>query len=109
MKTTEGIQYWAFVDNPRTLSENPSLCGGLSIKEWLDRRFSSTCSFGLDNLRNGFYKLGGWCFDLRPFMKKYIYTYYDSIHSAYAPNVKGLRSAHNLRRSEKVALAPKGF
>lgn len=110
MKTTEGIEYWAFVPTPKDLGPNtPTLCNGLSIKEWLDKKFSSRCNFGIDNLSKGFYHEGGWCFDLRPYMKKYIYTYYENIYSAYAPNVKGLRKVQGLKQFERVALAPKGF
>lgn len=109
MKTTENIEFWAFVDEPAELSDSVSLCKGKSVKEWLEMKFSSGCSFGIDNLKSGFYKIGGWCFDLRPFMKKYIFTDYGSIRRAYAPSVKGLRSANYLRRSERVSLAPKGF
>lgn len=110
MKTIEGIEFWAFVSKPcGDLKENGSLCGGKSVKEWLAEKFSGGYNFGVDNLRHGFYKIGGWCFDLRPFMKKYIYTYYDSIYTSYAPSIKGIRNALHLRRVEKVALAPKGF
>lgn len=109
MKTTEGIEYWAFVSEPKQLDEAPTLCRGLPIKEWLEQNYDGGCHFGTENLLNGFYKVGGWCFDLKPYMKKYIYTWYGSIHSAYAPSVKALRSARHLGRFEKVALAPKGF
>ena len=109
MKTTENIEFWAFVSEPRELKETVSLCNGKTVKEWLNMKFDNHYHFGIDNLQHGFYKEGGWCFDLRPFMKKYIYTFYDSVYVGYAPNVKGLRSANHLRKCEKVALAPKGF
>lgn len=110
MKTTEGIEFWAFVSDPKDLgTDTPTLCNGLSVKEWLDKKFSSRCNFGTDNLVNGFYKEGGWCFDLKPYMKKYIYTCYGNIYSAYAPSVKALRTVRSIKRFEKVALAPKGF
>lgn len=109
MKTSEGITFWKFVENPVELNDNVSLCDGKTVKEWLDMKFSSCANFGAYNLTHGFYKIGGWCFDLRPFMKKYIYTSCGSIFSGYAPSVRGLRKAHHLNRQERVALAPKGF
>lgn len=109
MKTTENINFWAFVQHPADLKGGISLCNGKSVKEWLNSKFSSRTNFGVDNLRHGFYKEGGWCFDLRPFMKKYIYTSYGSIYTCYAPNVRGLRQINCLKRCERVALAPKGF
>lgn len=113
MKTIEGVEFWAFVSNPCELKGNLTdgikLCDGKSVKRWLAEKFRSGFNFGIDNLKHGFYKIGGWCFDLRPFMKKYIYTYYDSIYTSYAPSIKGVRTAFNLRRVEKVAIAPKGF
>ena len=109
MKTTENIEFWPFVSEPRELSETVSLCGGKSVKEWLSMKFDNGYHFGIDNLRQGFYREGGWCFDLRPFMKKYIYTYFGAVYIGYAPNVKGLRCANHLKRNERVALAPKNF
>ena len=109
MVTTENIRFWAFVREPRKLNDSVSLCDGKPVKQWLEMKFSSGCNFGVDNLKQGFYKEGGWCFDLRPFMKKYIYTNFGEIHSGYAPSVKALRSANRLTRSERVSLAPKGF
>ena len=109
MKTSEGIEFWAFVSEPRKLADKVSLCNGKSIKEWLSMKFDNGYHFGIDNLRQGFYKEGGWCFDLRPFMNKYIYTNCGSVYVGFAPSVKGLRSANCLNRNERVALAPKGF
>lgn len=109
MKTSEGISFWAFVENPAETKSTVSLCGGKTVKEWLDAKFSNIVNFGADHLLHGFYKYGGWCFDLRPFMKKYIYTSCGSIFSDYAPSVKALRKIKSLNRQERVALAPKGF
>ena len=109
MKTSEGINFWAFVENPTELKDNVSLCNGKTVKEWLTMKFSSRVNFGVDDLTHGFYKIGGWAFDLRPFMKKYIYTSYGSVFTGYAPNVKSLRKVNYLNRQERVALAPKVF
>ena len=109
MKTTENIEFWAFVKNPVELKTPVSLCDGKTVKEWLKEKFSSIANFGVDNLQCGFFRIGGWCFDLRPFMNRYIYTSYGSIFVCYAPSVKGLRETKALRRCERVTLAPEGF
>lgn len=109
MLTTEGIFYRAFVAKPAELKDNVSLCNGKSVKDWLKEKFDGGYHFGTDNLLHGIYRVGGWEFNLRPFMKKYIFTDYDSIRVCYAPSVAGLRRVCCLRRGERVALAPKGF
>lgn len=109
METSEGIVFWAFVESPAELKDEVSLCNGKTVKEWLNEKFDGGYHFGTDNLLHGFYKAGGWCFDLTPFMKKYIFTDEDFIRTAYAPSVRGLRKAACLKRCERVALAPKGF
>lgn len=107
-KTVEGIEFWAFVESPADMKENYSLCNGENIKEWLNSMYQG--SFNRYYLREeGFYRIRGWCFDLRPYLKKYVYTCYGSIYTAWAPSVALLRSVLGLSRSERVALAPKGF
>lgn len=48
-KTTEGIEYYAFVENPKPLPENFSLCDG-NIEGWLKKRYSRSNNFGVDHL-----------------------------------------------------------
>ena len=109
-KTTEGIEFVAFVDEPAEFKScTRTLCIGETVQDWLKKKYSSRCNFGMDSLPHGYYKEGGWKFDLRPFMRKYIYTDCGSIYSAWAPNVTCLRSGMGLSRNEHVALAPDGF
>ena len=107
-KTIEGVEFWAFVENPAEMVENPALCQEKTVKEWLKVKFNGGFSCN-ELVKDGFYKYLGWCFNLRPYLKKYIYTSYGSIYTAWAPSVALLRSAVGLSRSERVALAPKGF
>lgn len=107
-KTVEGVRFWAFVENPAEMVENPALCHGKTVKEWLNDAFKD-CFKNNNLIRYGCYKIFGWCFDLRPYLKKYIYTCCGSIYTAWAPSVALLRSVRCLSRSERVALAPKGF
>lgn len=101
----------AFVESPAAFPSGliEGLQDSKSVKEWLCSKYSSPFSFGVDSLKRGFYRLGGWSFDFRPFLKKYIYTDCGSIHTCYAPNIKAVRKANSLRRAERVAAAPEGF
>ena len=45
-----------------------------------------------DNLkRSGFYKLAGYRYDVRQYLKRFVYLQYGSWHEAYAVNRTGLR------------------
>lgn len=110
MKTTEGIDFYAFVPYPAKLKESTTLCEGKSIKSWLKEKYNSVSSFGLDNLLyDGRFKCMGWVFDLRPHLKKYMYILHGRIDRAWAPDVASLRKAKGLKRSEMVILCPEGF
>ncbi len=110
-KTKEGIEYRAFVENPKTIPEIFSLCDGDNIEDWLEEKYSSSSNFGVDHLlKEGCYRKGGWLFDLRPYLKKYIIKEpYGFLHMAYAPSVYLLRRVDNLNSLVKIALAPKNF
>jgi hypothetical protein len=46
-----------------------------------------------DNLiRYGVYKVMGYRFDFKPYLKKYLYKQYDTWHEVYAPNKTALRT-----------------
>lgn len=109
-RTSEGIEYYAFVENPKPLPENFSLCDG-NITSWLKKRYTSPNNFGVDYLkRDGQYREGGWLFDLRPYLKKYIVKKTCNVlYLAYAPSVYDLRKADNLKASTKIAVAPFNF
>ena len=106
-KTIEGINFWAFVNDPAPLPENVSICNGEDIKKWLESKYNS----GPDALvRTGLYKKGGWEFNFRPYLNKYIYKYPDGgIFIGFAPSVKALRNALYLKPNVKVANCPKNF
>ena len=59
---------------------------------FLEFRYQKGCISGVDNLlRSGLYKLSGWAYDFRPFLKNYVYKQYGSWHEVYAPNKTMLR------------------
>lgn len=110
MVTADGVRYWCFVDHePRQLADEPKLFGGKTARQWISERycFSWTCS---ELMSSGIYRCGGWAFDLRPFMKKYMYRDCDyRIQEAWAPNIKALRKAAYIPRYTKVVPVPEGF
>ena len=60
--------------------------------EFLKSKYAVPFTFGLDNLqRDGIYKLQGWAYDLRPFLKKILVKQYGSWQEYYAPNKTALR------------------
>jgi hypothetical protein len=108
--TADGVRYWCFVDHePLQFNGEPKLFGGKAPRQWLSEKycFSWTSS---DLMRSGIYRYGGWAFDLRPFMKKYMYRDWDDrIQDAWAPNIKALRKAARISRYIKVVPVPEGF
>ena len=112
LMTADGVRYWCFVDHePLHFIGNPQLFCGKTAGQWLSERYSDRCSYGVHDLMDrGIYRYGGWAFDLRPFMKKYMYRDYDGrILEAWAPNKTLLRKAAYLRRNTKVVPVPEGF
>lgn len=112
MFTADGVRYWCFVDHePLHFNGEPRLFGGKTPSQWLSGKYKDCYSFGVSTLmKNGIYMLGGWAFDLRPFMKRYMYRDYDRvIQEAWAPNKTLLRKAAHLPRNTKVVPVPEGF
>lgn len=63
-----------------------------NAQEFLIEKFSNAFNFGTDNLiHSGIYKLMGWAYDCRPFLKKYLYKQYGDWREVYSPNKTMLR------------------
>jgi hypothetical protein len=61
-------------------------------KQFLTDKYDRGCFFGLDNLQKfGCYKLSGWSYDFRPFLKRFVVKQYDSWQEYFAPNKTLLR------------------
>ena len=66
----------------------------ITVKDFVKSKYQRGCFFGLDNLMSqGVYKIHGWCFNLRPFLKKFLYKQYGDWHEVFAPNKTALRSS----------------
>jgi hypothetical protein len=80
---------WKFsntaTDTPTMKIDNP--------KEFLKSKYTNGFIFGIDNLqKNGIYRLMGWAYNFRPYLKKYVVKQYDQWHEYYAPNKTSLRA-----------------
>jgi hypothetical protein len=62
--------------------------------DFLKEKYSYRFSFGLNSLQaNGFFKLNGWAYDFRPFLKLYVVKQYDHWQEFFAPNKTLLRKS----------------
>lgn len=85
----QNLQIWKFsetaTDNPTISIDNP--------KEFLKSKYTNGFNFGIDNLqKSGIYRLRGWAYNFRPYLKKYVVKQYDQWHEYYAPNKTSLRT-----------------
>lgn len=110
--TADGVRYWCFVGHePLQFNGEPRLFCGKTSGQWLSDKYSAGYALGVTTLmRSGVYRYGGWEFDIRPFMKRYMYRDCDDrIQEAWAPNKTLLRKAARLTRYTKVVPVPEGF
>lgn len=77
------------------------------IDEFIKNKFDNGFSFGYDNLLQGYYRVAGWHFDFKPFLKCYLY-HTDGLNwrMAYAPSIGALRRRLHLSRSHQVIKFP---
>ena len=83
------MNYWKF--NLEVQADQPSAIPDLAhIKKWY---YSGTLGFnGMDVARTGIYRRGGWAFDFREDMKKYVVKFNDGdIGEYWAPGRMTLR------------------
>lgn len=72
----------------------PDILKGQTPEQFLKTNYTKGCIFGLDNLKtSGVYKLSGWAFDFRPYLKLFAFIQYGQIYKAYAPNRTALRKS----------------
>ncbi|WP_286846614.1 hypothetical protein [Proteiniphilum sp. UBA5463] len=85
MKTKEIITGYPFVDHVDQDSRPE-----LSI-DFLDRAYTRFYTNNQNIINFGYYKLMGYKYDFKPYLKKYLYKQYGSWREAYAPNKTKLR------------------
>lgn len=86
MKTKEIIIGYPFADHV-----NQNFRPTLSI-DFLDKAYTRFYTNNQNLINYGYYKLMGYKYDFKPYLKKYLYKQYDSWCEAYAPNKTKLRS-----------------
>lgn len=75
----------------QTATETPTL-NVENPKMFLREKYKKGYIFGLHELQsNGIYKLMGWAYDFRPYLKKYLVKQYGDWREYYAPNKTALR------------------
>lgn len=75
-----------------TATETPTLAID-NPRDFLGTKYTKGYIFGLDNLqRDGIYRLMGWAYDFRPYLKKYLVKQYGQWHEYYAPNKTKLKN-----------------
>lgn len=82
------VNYFKFVTwpvpEPINTIENPV--------EFLREKYKNRFNFGMENiLKTGIFKLGGYAYDLRPWLSIYIVKQYGNWTQYYAPNKTTLR------------------
>jgi len=84
MESVIGLPFVSHVNQElRPTLENP--------KEWLKRCYVRFYT-NIENVVNyGTYKNMGYAYDLKPYLKKYLYKLHGRWHEAYAPNKTSLR------------------
>lgn len=86
MKKNEFITGYPFVDHV-----DQDLRPQLPV-DFLEKAYVRGYTNNHDLISYGYYKLLGYLYDFRPYLKKYLFKQYGSWHEAYAPNKTKLRS-----------------
>lgn len=89
-------------------AKRPSGFDEMTIREFLKMKYDKGYHFGTDALvKSGCYREGGWEFDFRPFLKKYlVLSGYNTWTEAFAPTKTGARNAYALSRNVPIMNFP---
>lgn len=91
--------------NPAANDPSPDILENCTPEEFLKSKYIRGCIFGLDNLqKEGVYRLMGWKFDFRLFLKRFLVKQHESWSEYYAPNKTSLRKSIYGRIDEIVAI-----
>lgn len=89
----ERVTGWKF--SPTATDNRPSLLDNYNnVAEFLAAKFTRGMIFGLDKLHSfGMYKIAGWQFDFRPFLRRFVVEQNGHWQAYYAPNKSALRKS----------------
>lgn len=79
------------IGKPFVSHVNQELRPTLEASEFLKKAYVSFFTNNDNLIRYGHYKLMGYVYDFKPFLKKYLYKQYGNWSEAYAPNKTTLR------------------
>lgn len=83
----------AFKFSSTATSDQPNILQNKSAEQFIKEKYQNQFNFGTNNLiKTGFYKIMGWRFDFRPFLKKFLYKQYGQWTEIYAPNKTAVRT-----------------
>ena len=88
-ESIESVEFWKFSET----ATDKHIMKIDDPKEFLKTSYASPHSFGVINLKeSGIYRLMGWAYNFRPYLKKYLIKQYGQWSEYYAPNKTTLRS-----------------
>lgn len=86
----------AYAFSTTACNSKPDILNGKSINDFLKEKFDKGCISGQENLKKyGVYRILGWEFNFRPYLKRFIVKQYDQWSECYAPNKTALRKCTN--------------
>lgn len=86
------MQVKAIAFNERAISDNIKKDIEQNPLGFLTKTLSNRFNFGVDNImQTGIYRELAWAYDLRPFLRKFVYKQYGSWREIYALNKTNVR------------------
>lgn len=90
-------------------SEKPDILQGKTPEQFLKSKYIRGCIFGLDCLqREGVYRISGWSFNFRPFMRKFVVKQYGHWSEMWGPNKTSIRLS-TFGTVDQIVELPKDF
>ena len=88
------VESYKFSDAPGAPDVAPDILGDQTPQEFLKSKYQKGCFFGIDNLKgDGCYRIMGWRYDFRPFMKKILIKTNGQWEEIWGPNKTAARAA----------------
>jgi hypothetical protein len=92
------VYAWAFNSSQKC---KPLLNAGPTAKDFLRHKYVNGC-VDMGIMETGIYRLMGWAFDFRPFLRRFVYKQYGQWWELYAPDKTMVRKAVHGRITEIV-------
>lgn len=91
------VQYQAIPHHPfvrEPVQTAPDILQSVAPENYVATFYDGTCRFGHHEIMShGKFKLSGWLYDFRQYLKRYFVEFEHGIYSYYAPNKTKLRKA----------------